>query len=190
MKNVENKGVIIFLNGIKLKEGLIMKKVFITTGTEHYLRQLMANFTGGNVTLLQNFSQSLLYQESTGEKLFQEGAEYRVLQSSGSLKGFGVVVFEYIHLRDEEIPIFLQMYQRASLHFSETPGLQSTKLTKAMNMNKFLIISFWDSEVFFHDWKKTPLSKEITNIMKKNNTQSGFSHEDIYHYPEFSHDAK
>ncbi|EAG4537568.1 antibiotic biosynthesis monooxygenase, partial [Listeria monocytogenes] len=22
------------------------------------------------------------------------------------------------------------------------------------------------------------------------NTQSGFSHEDIYHYPEFSHDAK
>ncbi|EAD1610610.1 TPA: antibiotic biosynthesis monooxygenase, partial [Listeria monocytogenes] len=27
-------------------------------------------------------------------------------------------------------------------------------------------------------------------IMKKNNTQSGFSHEDIYHYPEFSHDAK
>ncbi|EAC6677437.1 antibiotic biosynthesis monooxygenase, partial [Listeria monocytogenes] len=24
----------------------------------------------------------------------------------------------------------------------------------------------------------------------KNNTQSGFSHEDIYHYPEFSHDAK
>ncbi|EAE5068490.1 antibiotic biosynthesis monooxygenase, partial [Listeria monocytogenes] len=23
-----------------------------------------------------------------------------------------------------------------------------------------------------------------------NNTQSGFSHEDIYHYPEFSHDAK
>ncbi|HEL8817503.1 TPA: antibiotic biosynthesis monooxygenase, partial [Listeria monocytogenes] len=26
--------------------------------------------------------------------------------------------------------------------------------------------------------------------MKKNNTQSGFSHEDIYHYPEFSHDAK
>ncbi|EAH3820852.1 TPA_asm: antibiotic biosynthesis monooxygenase, partial [Listeria monocytogenes] len=25
---------------------------------------------------------------------------------------------------------------------------------------------------------------------KKNNTQSGFSHEDIYHYPEFSHDAK
>ncbi|EAH0308107.1 TPA: antibiotic biosynthesis monooxygenase, partial [Listeria monocytogenes] len=21
-------------------------------------------------------------------------------------------------------------------------------------------------------------------------TQSGFSHEDIYHYPEFSHDAK
>ncbi|EFN3137439.1 antibiotic biosynthesis monooxygenase, partial [Listeria monocytogenes] len=102
-----------------------MKKVFITTGTEHYLRQLMANYTGGNVTLLQNFSQSLLYQESTGEKLFQEGAEYRVLQSSGSIKGFAVVVFEYIHLRDEEIPIFLQMYQRASLHFSETPGLQS-----------------------------------------------------------------
>lgn len=86
MKNVENKGVIIFLNGIKLKEGLIMKKVFITTGTEHYLRQLMANYTGGNVTLLQNFSQSLLYQESPGEKLFQEGAEYRVLQSSGSIK--------------------------------------------------------------------------------------------------------
>ncbi|EAE5837505.1 antibiotic biosynthesis monooxygenase, partial [Listeria monocytogenes] len=28
------------------------------------------------------------------------------------------------------------------------------------------------------------------NIMRKNNTQSGFSHEDIYHYPEFSHDAK
>ncbi|EAE5053088.1 TPA_asm: antibiotic biosynthesis monooxygenase, partial [Listeria monocytogenes] len=26
--------------------------------------------------------------------------------------------------------------------------------------------------------------------MRKNNTQSGFSHEDIYHYPEFSHDAK
>ncbi|MHF12744.1 antibiotic biosynthesis monooxygenase, partial [Listeria monocytogenes] len=26
MKNVENKGVVIFLNGIKLKEGLIMKK--------------------------------------------------------------------------------------------------------------------------------------------------------------------
>ncbi|MGD1635931.1 antibiotic biosynthesis monooxygenase family protein, partial [Listeria monocytogenes] len=25
---------------------------------------------------------------------------------------------------------------------------------------------------------------------RKNNTQSGFSHEDIYHYPEFSHDAK
>ncbi|ECB9718471.1 antibiotic biosynthesis monooxygenase [Listeria monocytogenes] len=167
-----------------------MKKVFITTGTEHYLRQLMANYTGANVTLLQNFSQSLLYQESTGEKIFQEGAEYRVLQSSGSLKGFGVVVFEYIHLRDEEIPIFLQMYQRASLHFSETPGLQSTKLTKAMNMNKFLIISFWDSDVFFQEWKKTPLYKEITNIMKKNNSQSSFSHEDIYHYPEFSHDAK
>lgn len=82
------------------------------------------------------------------------------------------------------------MYQRASLHFSETPGLQSTKLTKAMNMNKFLIISFWDSEVFFQEWKKTPLHKEITNIMKKNNSQASFSHEDIYHYPEFSHDAK
>lgn len=187
---MENTDVIIYLNGIKPKEGLIMKKVFITTGTEHYLRQLMANYTGANVTLLQNFSQSLLYQESTGEKIFQEGAEYRVLQSSGSLKGFGVVVFEYIHLRDEEIPVFLQMYQRASLHFSETPGLQSTKLTKAMNMNKFLIISFWDSEVFFQEWKKTPLYKEITNIMKKNNSQSSFSHEDIYHYPEFSHDAK
>lgn len=60
MKNVENKGVIIFLNGIKLKEGLIMKKVFITTGTEHYLRQLMANYIGGNVTLLQNFSKKAL----------------------------------------------------------------------------------------------------------------------------------
>ncbi|MBC1601009.1 antibiotic biosynthesis monooxygenase [Listeria welshimeri] len=167
-----------------------MKKVFITTGTEHYLRQLMANYTGQNVTLLQNFSQSLLYQESTGEKLFQEGAEYRVLQSSGSLKGFGIVAFEYIQLRDEEIPIFLQMYQQASLHFSETLGLQSTKLTKAMNTNKFLIISFWDSETFFHEWKKTALHKEITSIMQKNNTQVGFSHEDIYHYPEFSHDAK
>ncbi|WP_262265264.1 antibiotic biosynthesis monooxygenase family protein [Listeria sp. Marseille-Q6474] len=167
-----------------------MKKVFITTGTEHYLRQLMENYIGENVTLLQNFSQSLLYQESTGENLFQEGKEYRVLQSSGSLKGFGIVVFEYIQLRDEEIPIFLQMYQHASLHFSETPGLQSTKLTKAMNTNQFLIVSFWDSEVFFQEWKKTPLHKEITSIMKKNNTQVGFSHEDIYHYPEFSHDAK
>lgn len=167
-----------------------MKKIFITTGTEHYLRQLMANYTGENVTLLQNYSQSLLYQESSGEKLFQEGAEYRVLQSSGSLKGYGIVVFEYIQLRDEEIPIFLQMYQRASLHFADTNGFQSTKLTKSMNTNKFLIISFWDSEVFFHEWKKTPLHKEIMNIMKKNNTQVGFSHEDIYHYPEFSHDAK
>ncbi|EIM0408817.1 antibiotic biosynthesis monooxygenase, partial [Listeria monocytogenes] len=24
----------------------------------------------------------------------------------------------------------------------------------------------------------------------KNNSQASFSHEDIYHYPEFSHDAK
>lgn len=167
-----------------------MKKIFVTTGTEHYLRQLMANYVGANVTLLQNHSQSLLYQESTGDKLFQEGMEYRVLQSSGSLKGFGIVVFEYIQLRDEEIPIFLQMYQHASLHFADTQGLQSTKLAKSISTNKFLMISFWDSEIFFQDWKKTPLHQEIMNIMKKNNTQAGFSHEDIYHYPEFSHDAK
>lgn len=36
-------------------------------------------------------------------------------------------------------------------------------------MNKFLIIFFWDFEVFFYDWKKIFLFKEIINIMKKNN---------------------
>ncbi|WP_163654428.1 antibiotic biosynthesis monooxygenase [Listeria sp. PSOL-1] len=167
-----------------------MKNIYITTGTEHFLRQILNDHPSDNILLLQNYNQSLLLQESSDPTVFKEESTYHLLQNRGEIKGSGSVVFEYIMVRDEEIPLFLKLYQNLSVHFNETAGLQCIQLGQSLKNNKFIIIMFWDNASDYPLWKKTPHYQEIVKVMESNNTQIGFSHTDIYHFPEFTHDAK
>ncbi|WP_239256060.1 antibiotic biosynthesis monooxygenase family protein [Listeria ilorinensis] len=167
-----------------------MKNMYITTGTEHYLRQILQEHPNEPIILLQNFHQSLLFHESTGPSVFREEATYRELQRQGDIRGFGTVVFEYIMVRDEETPLFLKAFQNLRLYLRDAIGSQALILGQSTKTNKFLIVTFWDSEQDYQAWNGTNYHKEVIRLMKENNTQIGFSHIDSYHFPEFSHDSK
>ncbi|WP_099222031.1 antibiotic biosynthesis monooxygenase family protein [Listeria costaricensis] len=167
-----------------------MKNMYITTGTEHYLRQILQEHPNEPIILLQNFHQSLLFHESAGPSVFREEATYRELQRQGDIRGFGTVVFEYIMVRDEETPLFLKTVQGLRLHLRDATGFQALILGQSTKNNKFLVVTFWHSERDYQLWKGTKYHKEVIQIMTQNNSQIGFSHIDIYHFPEFSHDSK
>lgn len=167
-----------------------MKNIYITSGTEHYLRQVLEEHPTHSLQLLQNYSNAIILEESENPTVLKEAAAYRLLQSRGEMKGYGSVTFEYIMVRDEEIPIFLKMYQTIVSILSDTRGLQCIQLGQSKTQNKFLIITFWDSEKYYQAWKTTPYHAEVIKIMEKNNSQIGFSHIDTYRFPEFSHDFK
>ncbi|RDX00836.1 antibiotic biosynthesis monooxygenase family protein [Listeria kieliensis] len=168
-----------------------MEYIYITSGTEHYLRQILAEHPGEGIMLLQNYEHSILLHETSGASVFKEENTYRKLQSSGKMKGYGFVTLEYIMMqRDEEVPIFLQNYEQMVRQLHETPGLQCVQLGQSLTQNKFLVLAFWDSEMYYQAFKATPYHARIVAMMEKNNTQIGFSHIDTYHFPEFDHDAR
>ncbi|WP_088809329.1 MULTISPECIES: antibiotic biosynthesis monooxygenase [Listeria] len=167
-----------------------MKNIYITSGTEHYLRQVLADHPNEPLILLQNYSNAVLIEESKNPTVLKEASTYRLMQSYGEIKGFGSVTFEYIMVRDEEIPIFLKMYQNIAAILADTAGLQCVQLGQSVTQNKYLILTFWDSERYYQAWKTTPHHAQVIKVMENNNTQIGFSHIDTYHFPEFSHDSK
>ncbi|MBC2283402.1 antibiotic biosynthesis monooxygenase family protein [Listeria booriae] len=167
-----------------------MKYAYITSGTEHFLRQILAEHPTRNITLLQNFGDSILLEETEESTVFKEGSAYRINHSYGEIKGHGTVTFEYLHLRSEEVPIFQKLYQSISLKLHEAPGLQCTQLLQSRTESKYLILTFWDSGDAYQHWKNGTEHNKILDLIRHNSSQSGFSHVDVYHFPEYFHDEK
>ncbi|EUJ25397.1 hypothetical protein MFLO_15508 [Listeria floridensis FSL S10-1187] len=167
-----------------------MKYIYVTSGTEHYLRQILAENPTEQIMLLQNYSNVVLLHESAEPSVFKEENTFRMLQSKGKIKGFGFVTFEYVMVRDEEVPVFLELYHKMVKPLEETPGLQCFQLGESTKRSQFLILTFWDSEKYYQAFKTTPYHAKVIEMMESNNTQIGFSHIDTYHFPEFAHDAK
>ncbi|MBC6309000.1 antibiotic biosynthesis monooxygenase [Listeria sp. FSL L7-1582] len=167
-----------------------MKYAYITSGTEHYLRQILADNPTRNITLLQNFGDSLLLEETTESTVFREAASYRVTQSFGEIKGYGTVTFEYLYLRSEEIPIFQKLYQTISSTLHQARGLQCMQLLQSKTESKYLIITFWNRSDDYHHWKTGAEHNKIMDLIRNNSSQSGFSHVDVFHFPEYFHDEK
>ncbi|EUJ47936.1 antibiotic biosynthesis monooxygenase family protein [Paenilisteria rocourtiae] len=167
-----------------------MKYAYITSGTEHFLRQILSDNPTRNILLLQNFGDSILLEETTESTVFKEGTAYRINQNFGEIKGYGTVTFEYLYLRSEEVPIFQKLYQSVALTLHEARGLQCMQLLQSRTENKYLIITFWDSGDDYQHWKTGREHNKIMEHIRSNSSQSGFSHVDVYHFPEYFHDEK
>lgn len=167
-----------------------MKHVYITMGTEHYLRQVLDEIPSNGVELFQNYEQSLLYHETEQENVFREGASYRVLQMFGERKHAGVLVLEYLSIRDEEIPIFLADFDAMRKQLLKQLGFQAARLAQEVHHQKFLIVSFWDLEDAYRLFSKNEHHSKIMQRIQQAGNQANFSHTDIYHYPAFRHDSK
>lgn len=167
-----------------------MKHVYITMGTEHYLRQILGEIPSNGVELFQNYEQSLLYHETEQENVFREGSSYRVLQMFGKRKHTGVLVLEYLSIRDEEIPIFLADFDAMRKQLLNQLGFQAARLAQEVHHQKFLIVSFWDSEDAYRLFSKNEYHSKVMQLIHQAGSQANFSHTDIYHYPAFRHDSK
>ncbi|EUJ29109.1 hypothetical protein [Listeria cornellensis] len=63
-----------------------MKYAYITSGTEHYLRQILSDNPTRDITLLQNFGDSILLEETAEPTVFKEGTAYRINKALATLE--------------------------------------------------------------------------------------------------------
>ncbi|MGM9927205.1 MAG: antibiotic biosynthesis monooxygenase family protein [Bacillus sp. (in: firmicutes)] len=143
-------------------------KIFITSGTYTYLRNLVLQHSNETVLLLQNLNTSVLLHETENETFLREARIYEVINSQGELSHEGYIVMNNVPVTEEGRPSFEHLFTSHSSAAERQPGFQALRVLKPSGSNTYIILTQWNSEKAFSTWKNTEaFAEEQSKIQPK-----------------------
>lgn len=137
-------------------------RAFMTTGTTHFLKNIIKKHNDKNFYLMKSSSATLVYYEDKMKKsIFVSGRAYDIVHDIGEMNPKGIVVMDHIPVSEEELPVFEQKTKRQLDTLSEAPGVLAAKLLKEDKANTFVILTQWRTENDLQKWKKTATTHEL-----------------------------
>lgn len=128
-------------------------KAYITNGTTDYLLSLAGKHSSKMIFLMNNNAGTVAYYEDDQKSIFASGRDYDILIDEGHIKETGYIVMNNIPIADEGKPIFETSFQERKSTLSDTPGFQAFKLLKPLSGNTYVVLTQWDSELSYENWK-------------------------------------
>ncbi|SES99700.1 Heme-degrading monooxygenase HmoA [Salinibacillus kushneri] len=151
-------------------------KVLMTIGTLEYLQKIKQDHPEANILIMQNATNGLAYYEGNNDDVFSEERTYETVDSVGEMKEEGYVVMNNIPVTDEGRPIFEDHFLNRQGKIEEMPGFQAIRVLRPVHGNTYIILTQWENEKRFHDWKNSQsFARAHQNQSEKNQERPSYS---------------
>lgn len=144
---------------------------YITSGTFDFLNKMKEKNPNENMVIMQNNENAVLLHETMQKTVFMMPKSYEVIHSIQSLENAGFAVMNYIPLTDEERPIFEFRFKNNHTPLQSQPGFRALRILRPRKGNTYIIITFWEKEEFYKDWKATSTYQNFFNQTDTASTQ-------------------
>lgn len=147
--------------------------LFITGGTDGYLKKLKKNHPNEVLLIMQNEGAFLLVHETEGDSFFKEPRKYEVIQSLGELGDVGFAVFNHIPVSDEGRPLFEYHFKNFIGEIENDPGFIAIRVLRPLLGDTYVLFTLWENNGSYKNWKSSNSFEKIhsynvkANIFKK-----------------------
>ncbi|SFG01604.1 Heme-degrading monooxygenase HmoA [Halobacillus alkaliphilus] len=129
-------------------------KVSMTNGTLNYLAKLDKQHPDAHLLFMQDQDKTVAYYEGENP-IFEEGREYEIVDSVGSLQPKGYVVMNNIPVADEGRPVFEDRFKNRAGNVENMEGFQAIRILRPVKGNTYVVLTQWRNAQDFEDWKNS-----------------------------------
>lgn len=138
---------------------------FMTTGTAKFLKTV----TETHPTLQFHYMKSgtstlVLYESSKKKSIFVSGRSLENLYAHGKIHHRGFVAMDFIPVMEDTMPVFEERTVKVLPDLQQMKGLVALRFLKQLKSNQYVILTQWEKERNYIDWKNSPDFKQ-TNIL-------------------------
>lgn len=134
--------------------------IYITVGTYPFLKAIKERFPQEKMSIMGNEEDALLLHETNGDTVFKVPRKYEILDESGEIGANGFVVLSNIPVTDEGRPIFEYRFINRPKQIENEQGFLAIRGLRPLSSNTYVILTVWENETAFNNWKNTPSFKE------------------------------
>ncbi|MCR2821068.1 antibiotic biosynthesis monooxygenase family protein [Lederbergia panacisoli] len=154
--------------------------VYIAMGTYYFLKKLEEKHSNEKMVLMQNMEGCLLWHESTGQTIFQSPKKYELMEEIGEFENEGVVLCNFIPVRDENRPVFEYGITDKIKLLQNEPGLITSRILRPLSNDTYLHMTMWKDENHIHAWKNSTMYNHVHFHSKGTNIFSGPAYSTTY----------
>ncbi|WP_110114371.1 antibiotic biosynthesis monooxygenase [Bacillus sp. CGMCC 1.16541] len=157
--------------------------VFITYGTQDYLRKVKEEYAQETMVLMHKEEDQFALLHETEEKtVFNEAHTYEVLDAVGNLPEGGFAVLNNIPVSDEGRPLFEHRFNQRARLIEKEPGFAAIRVLRPLKRDTYIILTMWKDEQSFKNWQE---SKAYDKAHKKRGTSEGVDQQSIFPRPSY-----
>ncbi|RWZ55212.1 antibiotic biosynthesis monooxygenase [Halobacillus fulvus] len=130
-------------------------KVSMTNGTWNYLAKLNEKHPEANLLFMQDQDKTVAYYEGDEAAIFDEGRDYEVVDSVGTVQPKGFVVMNNIPVADEGRPVFEDRFKNRAGNVENMEGFQAIRILRPVRGNTYVVLTQWRNAQDFEDWKNS-----------------------------------
>lgn len=154
------------------EEGIM--KLYVTYGTEEYLKQIQTRHNESNILLLTSEGQSILIHETDENSIFKEGKEFAVLDKKGEIEDGNFIIMNHVPVREEGRPVFENRFSNRPGLVEEMDGFQAIRVLRPLSDDTYIILTSWDNAQAYENWQE---SRQYAETHKKRGTTEGIDHQ-------------
>ena len=133
---------------------------YITTGTYHFLQNIMKKHPNENIHHYTIQDTTVLIHETNGESVFAQPREYSVIESRGEFYDHEFIAASYIPVSEEMRHRFENHYTNIDSEFDRFEGFESFRLLRPKKGDTYMILLGYDSNESYEDFTKSAFFAE------------------------------
>lgn len=133
---------------------------YITTGTYHFLQNIMKKHPNENIHHYTRQDTTVLIHETNGESVFAQPREYSVIESQGEFYDHEFIAASYIPVSEEMRHRFENHYTNIDSEFDRFEGFESFRLLRPKKGDTYMILLGYDSNESYEDFTKSAFFAE------------------------------
>lgn len=133
---------------------------YITTGTYHFLQNIMKKHPNENIHHYTRQDTTVLIPETNGESVFAQPREYSVIESRGEFYDHEFIAASYIPVSEEMRHRFENHYTNIDSEFDRFEGFESFRLLRPKKGDTYMILLGYDSNESYEDFTKSAFFAE------------------------------
>jgi len=133
---------------------------YITTGTYHFLQNIMKKHPNENIHNYTRQDTAVLIHETNGESVFAQPREYSVIESRGEFYDHEFIAASYIPVSEEMRHRFENHYTNIDSEFDRFEGFESFRLLRPKKGDTYMILLGYDSNESYEDFTKSAFFAE------------------------------
>lgn len=130
-------------------------KAFMTNGTYEFLSKLVDKYPAINFYFMATQTNTLAYYEADGKNIFAAGRAYDIFLATGKIQDTGYVVMNTIPVTEDGQAVFEDQFRNRQQQIESMPGFQAFRLLKPLKGIKYVVLTQWDSESSYENWKNS-----------------------------------